>query len=119
MSLDDPITWKRPEKISPIRQDRPGEVTSMPSPMKIHHVHIYSDVNYDAMIRFYKDLFNAEIVNATREGERKVTFLAYDDHDHRLVIIRQPGRGTKPQKPVGMSHIALRLCKPWRASLCL
>ncbi|HWE76086.1 MAG TPA: VOC family protein [Stellaceae bacterium] len=106
MSLDHAITWKHPENVSPIRQDPPGAVTSMPSPTKIHHVHIYSDVNYDAMIQFYKDLFNAEIVNATREGKRKVTFLAYDDHDHRLVIIRQPGWGTKPQKPVGMSHIA-------------
>ncbi len=40
MPLDDAIAKKRPEKVSPIRHDPPGAVTSMPSPAKIHHVHI-------------------------------------------------------------------------------
>lgn len=106
MSLDPSIVWKVPEKISPIRQDPPGAVTSMPSPTKLHHIHIYTDVNYEAMIKFYKDLFNAEIVNVAQNDDRGVTFLAYDDHDHRLVIIRRPGWGTKGKTQVGVSHVA-------------
>jgi len=96
----------RPTKISPIRHDAPGAVTEMPSPTKIHHVHIFSDTNYDAVVKFYLDLFNAEIVRVTYLGESKTTFLSYDDHDHRVIIIKRPGWGVKPEKPVGVSHIA-------------
>ncbi len=102
----DTLARKRPEKVSPIRHDPPGAVKSMPSPTKIHHVHIFSDVNHDAMVQYYKDLFNAEIVNVAHFGDGSATFLTYDDHDHRVIIIRRPGWGTKPQKPVGVSHIA-------------
>ena len=30
----------RPDKVAPIRSDPPGTVTSMPSPTKLHHLHI-------------------------------------------------------------------------------
>ena len=36
----------------------------------------------------------------------ELTFITYDDHDHRVVVIRQSGWGTKPDRPVGLSHIA-------------
>jgi len=95
-----------PDRVAPLRQDPPGAVKSMPSPTKIHHVHIYSDVNYDAMVDFYMKLFNAQVVNVTYFGPNKTTFLSYDDHDHRVIIIKRPGWGTKPDKPVGVSHLA-------------
>ncbi|MGB0630902.1 MAG: VOC family protein [Alphaproteobacteria bacterium] len=94
--------------ISPHRIDAPGTVTEMPSPREMHHVHIFSDENFDAMVAFYKMIFNAEEVNTHRDkdGNARLTFISYDDHDHRVVIIRQDGWGTKPQRPVGLSHIA-------------
>ena len=93
----------RPERTGPVRSDAPGSVTEMPSPREIHHVHVYSDVNRDAMVEFYRWLFNGEV---TRENPGGLTFITYDDHDHRLVIIPQDGWGVKPERPVGVSHLA-------------
>lgn len=96
-------TQFRPEKTRPVRSDPPGSVTEMPSPREIHHVHIYSDVNRDAMAEFYRWLFNGEV---TRVNPGGLTFITYDDHDHRVVIIPQEGWGEKPARPVGVSHLA-------------
>jgi len=90
---------------APIRSDAPGTVKTMPSPREMHHVHIFTDERYEEMIAFYKMLFNAEVV-AVHDHNISLTFLSYDDHDHRLVLIKQKGWGTKPQRPVGISHIA-------------
>ena len=98
-------TRYRPGKISPIRHDAPGEVMAMPSPAKIHHIHIYSDVCFDEMVPFYCRLLNARIVTEATQGA-PATFLSYDDHDHRIIIFKKPGFGTKPERPVGVSHIA-------------
>lgn len=93
----------RPQNTAPVRSDAPGSVTAMPSPREMHHVHIYSDGNYDAMVAFYQWLFNAEIIRARPDG---ATFTSYDDHDHRVVIFRKPGWGAKPERAVGVSHLA-------------
>ena len=94
--------------IAPHRMDAPGTVTKMPSPREMHHVHIFSDENYDAMVDFYQMIFNGEITNVNNhEGKMKLTFITYDDHDHRVVVIKQPGWGSKPNRPVGLSHIAI------------
>lgn len=93
--------------IAPFRTDPAGAVTKMPSPREMHHVHIFSDENYDAMVEFYQMIFNGEITNVNNhENRMELTFITYDDHDHRVVVIRQPGWGTKPNRPVGLSHIA-------------
>ena len=93
--------------IAPFRSDAPGKVTKMPSPREMHHVHIFSDENYDAMVEFYQMMFNGEITNVNNhENRMELTFITYDDHDHRVVVIRQSGWGTKPDRPVGLSHIA-------------
>ncbi len=102
MDTIDPRTF-RPERTNPVRRDAPGSVTAMPSPREIHHVHVYSDVNRDAMVEFYRWLFGGEI---TRVNPGGLTFITYDDHDHRVVIIPQDGWGEKPAKPVGVSHLA-------------
>jgi len=93
----------RPNRVSPIRQDGPGSITEMPSPTKLHHLHIFSDKNYDKMVEFYQKLFNAEIVKVNPNG---LTFITYDDHDHRVVIIKRPGAKNKPKNFVGVSHQA-------------
>jgi catechol-2,3-dioxygenase len=94
-----------PKEVSPIRVDPPGSITAMPSPTKMHHLHILSDENYDAMVEFYQRLFNAEIVTV-HEKDPPLTFMSYDDHDHRVVIIKVPGWGTKSDNPLGVSHLA-------------
>ena len=93
----------RPDEVAPIRVDPPGKVTSMPSPTKLHHLHIFSDENYDKMVEFYKRLVNAEIVRVNPNG---LTFITYDDHDHRVVIIKRPGAKRKPKNFIGVSHQA-------------
>ena len=92
-----------PEKVSPLRQDPPGSVTSMPSPTKLHHMHIFSDTRYDEMVEYYKTLFNAEIIKVNPNG---ATFMSFDDHDHRVVIIKREGAEPKPSNAVGVSHTA-------------
>ncbi|MCY4551543.1 MAG: VOC family protein [Defluviicoccus sp.] len=95
-----------PKSVNPMRMDPPGTVTSMPSPNRMHHLHIFSDENYDAMVTFYQRLFNAEIVAVNEEQGPPLTFLTYDDHDHRVVIIKKPGWGARPENKVGVSHLA-------------
>ena len=90
----------RPDEVATIRVDPPGKVTSMPSPTKLHHLHIFSDKNYDKMVEFYRRLFNAEIVRVNSNG---LTFITYDDHDHRVVIIKRPGAQRKPKNFIGVS----------------
>lgn len=92
-----------PEKVSPLRQDAPGAVVSMPSPTKLHHMHIFSDQRYDEMVKYYKTLFNAQIIKVNPNG---ATFMSFDDHDHRIVIIKREGADPKPSNDVGVSHTA-------------
>ncbi len=92
-----------PEKVSPVRHDAPGSITEMPKPREMHHVHVFSDDNYDEMVEFYCWLFNAEVIQVNDHG---LTFISYDDHDHRIVIIRREGWGSKPKRPIGVSHLA-------------
>lgn len=91
--------------VAPHRSDPPGTVTKMPSPREMHHVHIFSDENYEAMVDFYQMIFNGEVVNVNGK-EAPLTFISYDDHDHRVVVIKRPGWGTKPEQPIGVSHLA-------------
>lgn len=96
-------TKHRPEKVSPLRSDPPGSVTQMPAPTKIHHIHIFSDQKYDEMVAFYQKAFSATITKVNPNG---ITFLTFDEHDHRFAIIRRPGWGLKPEAPIGVSHLA-------------
>ncbi|MFT5485526.1 MAG: hypothetical protein ACI9MU_000426, partial [Alphaproteobacteria bacterium] len=74
--------------IAPHQVDPPGAVKKMPSPREMHHVHIFSDENYDAMVEFYQMIFNGEVTNVNNHEDRmSLTFITYDDHDHRVVVI--------------------------------
>ena len=90
---------------APVRSDAPGSVKAIPSPREMHHLHIFSNENYDKMVDFYVRLFNGEVVTV-HEQAAPLTFISYDDHDHRVVIIKREGWGTKPKRPIGVSHLA-------------
>lgn len=93
------------EQFDIIRPDQPGDVTAMPSPRKIGHVHIVTDVNYDKMVEFYCALLNCEVVNEM--PGRKIAFLTFDNEHHRLAIMRKPGAKPRPEGEVlGYSHSA-------------
>ena len=99
----------RLKPVAPHRVDAPGTVTEMPAPREMHHAHIFTDENYDAMVAFYRMLFNGSVTNEHVHGDGsgpRLSFITYDDHDHRVVIIRKPGWGAKADRPVGLSHIA-------------
>ena len=95
-----------PKSVNPMRQDAPGAVRAMPSPHRLHHFHIYSDENYEATIAFYTRFFNGETIAVQDGGGPPMTFLSFDDHDHRVVIVKRPGWGAKPERAVGVSHLA-------------
>ena len=94
-----------PKQPNPLRQDAPGTVKAMPRPVDIGHIHIFSDEKYAEMVEFYVKFFNAEVTAVN--PEHPMTFITYDDVDHRLVVMNVKGLGTKPEKPVvGYSHLA-------------
>ena len=93
-----------PEIPNPLRIDAPGTVTEMPSPSHIGHTHVNTDVNYQAMVDFYVKLFNGEVVQVNPQNP--MTFITYDDFDHRIVIMYKEGWGTKLENSVGYSHLA-------------
>ncbi len=93
-----------PEKTAPIRVDPPGTIKKMPSPAFIGHVHIFTDQNYDRMIEFYCAFFDAEVIATQREYP--MTFIAYDEYDHRITIVKKPGWGPKKEQFLGYSHLA-------------
>ena len=46
--------------------------------------------NYDAMVEFYQMIFNGEVTNVNNHEDRmSLTFITYDDHDHRVAFARQ------------------------------
>lgn len=92
-----------PANVAPLRIDPPGSVTAMPSPNKIHHIHIFADEHYEEVVDFYRTLLNAELV---RERPNNVTFLTYDDYDHRIAIFKREGWSKRADKTLGVSHVA-------------
>ena len=101
-TIDSPRSYI-PETVSPIRHDAPGMVMEMPSPNKIHHLHIFADEHYDEVVAFYITLLNAEEVRTRPDN---VTFLTYDDFDHRLAIFKREGWSLRTDKSLGVSHVA-------------
>ena len=97
---------RRPKSVNPMRRDAPGAVSAMPSPTKMHHLHIFSGDNYDRMVEYYLRLFNAVVVQRADVNGLYLTFMSYDDHDHRIVILRQPGWKPRPEGAIGVSHLA-------------
>lgn len=93
-----------PTKPAPVRSDPPGAVTEMPSPAFIGHIHIFTDENYEKMIDFYVKFFAGEVI--AKQREYPMTFIAYDEYDHRITIVKKEGWGPKSDKFLGYSHLA-------------
>jgi catechol-2,3-dioxygenase len=93
-----------PTRPEPIRSDPPGSVTAMPSPAFIGHVHIFTDENYEKMVDFYVKFFAGEVI--ARQREYPMTFIAYDEYDHRITIVKKEDWGPKSDRFLGYSHLA-------------
>lgn len=93
--------------VAPLRRDPPGSIKEMPKPQLMHHLHILTNENYEKMVEFYQRLFNADIVTETGQPSgQELTFLSYDDYDHRVVLIKLPHLKPKAPGTVGVSHLA-------------
>ena len=93
-----------PTLANPLRQDAPGSVTEMPAPDFIGHVHIFTDENYEKIIDFYVNFFAGEVVAV--QGEYPMTFVAYDEYDHRFAIIKREGGAPRSDNFLGYSHLS-------------
>ena len=71
----------------------------MARPVKFAHV-VYMTRRYEAMIAWYRDVFEAEIVNR----DPALAFLTYDDEHHRfafanLDLLKPDGGGPDDREP--------------------
>jgi catechol-2,3-dioxygenase len=78
----------------------------MASPVKFAHV-VYMTRRYEAMIAWYQDVFEAEIVNK----DPAISFLTYDDEHHRfafanLDLLKPDGGGPDDRGQIGVNHVA-------------
>ena len=78
----------------------------MARPVKFAHV-VYMTRRYEAMIAWYKDVFEAEIVNM----DPALAFLTYDDEHHRfafanLDLLKPDGGGADDRGQIGVNHVA-------------
>jgi catechol-2,3-dioxygenase len=84
----------------------------MVKPVMFAHV-VYQTRRYDEMIRWYQDVFEAEVVS----GGPVLSFLTYDDEHHRFAIanldVLRPGSSEKDrQGDVGVNHVAYTFATP-------
>jgi catechol 2,3-dioxygenase-like lactoylglutathione lyase family enzyme len=78
----------------------------MAKPAKFAHV-VYMTRRYEAMIAWYRDVFEAEIVNR----DPALAFLTYDDEHHRfafanLDLLKPDGGGPDDRGQIGVNHVA-------------
>src|SRR5881227_1719663 len=82
----------------------PGRSAAMARPVKFAHV-VYMTRRYEAMIAWYKDVFEAEIVNM----DPAIAFLTYDDEHHRFAIanldlLKPDGGDADERGQIGVNH---------------
>ena len=78
----------------------------MAKPAKFAHV-VYMTRRYDEMIAWYRDVFEAEIVNQ----DPALAFLTYDDEHHRfafanLDLLKPDGGAADDRGQIGVNHVA-------------
>ena len=78
----------------------------MARPVKFAHV-VYMTRRYEAMIAWYRDVFEAEIVNQ----DPALCFMTYDDEHHRfafanLDLLKPDGGGADDRGQIGVNHVA-------------
>lgn len=70
-------------------------------PQSFAHV-FFKTKRFDEMIKFYRQLLNAEVV----AGDDHVSFLTYDEENHRLAITHMPDLQDPDPSASGLEHIA-------------
>lgn len=78
----------------------------MARPIKFAHV-VYQTRRYEEMIAWYRDVFEAEIVNK----DPALCFMTYDDEHHRfafanLDLLKPDGAATDARGQIGVNHVA-------------
>ncbi|MBV9932024.1 MAG: VOC family protein [Alphaproteobacteria bacterium] len=78
----------------------------MASPVKFAHV-VYMTRRYEAMIAWYRDVFEAEIVNY----DPAIAFMTYDGEHHRfafanLDVLKPDGGSPDDRGQIGVNHVA-------------
>jgi catechol-2,3-dioxygenase len=78
----------------------------MAKPAKFAHV-VYMTRRYEAMIAWYKEVFEAEIVNM----DPAIAFMTYDDEHHRFAIanldlLKPDGGDADDRGQIGVNHVA-------------
>lgn len=78
----------------------------MAKPAKFAHV-VYMTRRYEEMIAWYRDVFEAEVVNR----DPALAFLTYDDEHHRfafanLDLLKPDGGGADERGQIGVNHVA-------------
>jgi catechol 2,3-dioxygenase-like lactoylglutathione lyase family enzyme len=78
----------------------------MAKPAKFAHV-VYMTRRYEAMIAWYKEVFEAEIVNM----DPAIAFMTYDDEHHRFAIanldlLKPDGGSPDDRGQIGVNHVA-------------
>ena len=84
----------------------------MVKPVKFAHV-VYMTRRYILMIAWYRDVFEADIVN---EGPA-LAFLTYDDEHHRfafanLDVMKPNGKSADDRGEIGVNHVAYTYASP-------
>jgi catechol 2,3-dioxygenase-like lactoylglutathione lyase family enzyme len=85
---------------------RKGALPHGPKPAKFAHV-VYMTRRYEAMIAWYKHVFEAEIVNM----DPAIAFMTYDDEHHRfafanLDLLKPDGGSPDDRGQIGVNHVA-------------
>jgi catechol 2,3-dioxygenase-like lactoylglutathione lyase family enzyme len=78
----------------------------MAKPVKFAHV-VYMTRRFDRMLRWYCDVFEAEVVYANPA----LAFLTYDDEHHRVAlanldVLKPGGRSADDRGEIGVNHVA-------------
>ena len=78
----------------------------MTRPVKFAHV-VYQTRRYEEMIAWYREVFEAEIVNQ----DPALCFMTYDDEHHRfafanLDLLKPEGAATDARGQIGVNHVA-------------
>ena len=84
----------------------------MAKPVKFAHI-VYQTRRYDAMVAWYCDVFEAEVVS----GGPVLSFVTYDEEHHRfafanLSVMRPDGDGMDKLGDIGVNHVAYTYASP-------
>jgi catechol 2,3-dioxygenase-like lactoylglutathione lyase family enzyme len=75
----------------------------LPAPIKLAHISIGSNENYEQMCDFYRDLLNMRVVYEIK-GLIRFCMLSFDDEHHRVGIAKLPHLTKAEPGRIGLEH---------------